>query len=41
VRLSLDGGQRLIDDGYSGASTAHLTLTLTRKRLRTRVLGLP
>jgi hypothetical protein len=43
ARLSLDGGQRLIDDGYSGASTAHLplTLTLTRKRLRTLVFGLP
>lgn len=37
--LSLDRGGRLLDDGYSGASIPHLTLTLTRQRLRTLVFS--
>ncbi len=41
ARLSLDRGQRFRDDGYSGASTPHLTLTLTRQRLRTLFFRVP
>ena len=41
VRLSFDGAQRFRDDGYSATTTSHLTLTLTRRRLRTSVLRLP
>ncbi len=40
LTLSLASRASFVDDGYSGESIAHLTLTLRRQRLRTLFFGL-